>query len=338
MRTSHANIFIAHSPFQYLLANHMVNSMKEFSRIDNYLILDSLAYLSNPVVQHWREIVNLSPPVGGSVIGSGNNCRKALSIIKDICSRYKHIKLFRANLEWPLNNAAIGLTASNLNLDIVFCNYPEGIGSLVYNYPTMRHMFKTKVKHILGLLGGSPFFSYKGDIMGLESSDHVYSLLPSALKHNAGNNVTLIPILKPHVIKLEKETCIFIGQNYGHHMSLRSYTDLCERAASYTHSLGYSTLLYKPHHYEDSRLGGEIFTSHGFSIVEDKASIEQLFLSRQYACAVSFTSSALVNLKLMFSNNIRCIACFSNLTFKYSKAKGHQYRELYKQCGVEMYD
>jgi len=338
MLINDVNIFIAHSPFQYLIANHMVNSMKEFSNTDNYLILDSLSNLNNNTLNNWKEIVNLAPSVGRSVLRSGNNCRKALKTIVDICSGYKNINLFRANLEWPLNNAIIGLKLCNPNSNIVYCNYPDGIGSLVYNYPKFKHSVKTKLKHILGLMGGSPFFSYEGDIMGLEFSDRIYSLMPSVLVNRANHKLVQIPKLKPLKINIQTEACIFIGQNYDNYMSLHSYTDLSERAASYTKTLGYKELFYKAHHYDNSGVEREIFTSHGFSIIHDNTPIEDLFLSTQCACVVSYTSSALVNLKLMFSHNIRCIACFSNLTFKRSKINGRQYRKLFELCGVELYN
>jgi len=332
------NIFIAHSPFQWLIANHMVKTMDEFSKYDNFLILDSLKKRDNDAYGNWQEIIILDPSIGRSVLGSGSNCRKALKIIEDICSEYQDIYLFRANLEWPLNNALIGSKLHSSSSNIVLCNYPEGIGSLLFTYPKFKQKIKTKIKSIIGLLGGAPFYSYKGDIMGMEASDRIYSLMPNVIGEGIEKSVVQIPIFEPLVLNVQLDTCIFLGQNYDNYISLQSYVDICTQAASFTNRLGFNNLFYKPHHYDISSVEREIFMSYGFSLLDDERAIEEIFLTDQYACVVSYNSSALVHLKMMLSDNVRCISCFSNQIFQYVKADRKRCRELFELCGVELFD
>jgi len=316
----------------------MVTTLKEFSNVENFLILDSLKKQKNDLAEGWSEVITLDPPVGRSVVGSGRNCRRALKIIQDICAKYNKVSLFRANLEWPLNNALIGLEHSSEIANITLCNYPEGVGSLLYVYPSSKQLLKTRIKHILGFVGGAPFYSYKGDIMGLNRSEKIYSLMPSAIRNEQVQDIIQIPVFKQIETNVKNDSCVFIGQNYDNYMSRGEYAKISAKAALYAKSLGYKKLFYKPHHYDISGIELEIFRGNNFSVINDNRTIEEIFFTEQYSCVVSYTSSALVNLKLMLSDSVRCISCFSNLIFKLIKIDGKQYRHLFEISGVELYE
>ena len=341
MPAERVNVFIVHTPFQHLIVNHLLKTLAELKQADNYLVLDMDPRSIDILEINWKKVVVLEPPVGGSVIGSGKNCRQALSEIDGIIGLYPETCLFLSDVDWPLNNALYGYVKKTRGRKIQMCNYPDGIGSLLVQRPDRRRKFRNIVKSLIGTLGGSPYYSYNCDIMGIAVADKVYSLIPEVIRNKTDREIIKIPGLRIEKSEMNGNGCIFLGQYFKNMTSEVEQREMCIKAAEFTANLGYSDLFYKPHHLAATSVENEIFLERGFQLVSDTRPIEEIFLSRQMYCTVSYISSALVHLKMMFGDEVRCISLL-NLTSLDRIFKGtgviEQMRELFRLSGVECND
>ena len=332
---------VVHTPLQHLIAHHMIKSMSEFDDPDNFLVLDMVKQDLSQDKHLWKEIFYLDPPVGGSILGGAKRCRKALKTISDLIDQYEFIQVFVSDINWPLNNALYGLLFEKRNENIRLCNFPDGTGNLLIVYPNKFQQFRKIVKSILGRLGGFPYYYFGGDTMGLEMSDKIYSLLPSAINSEINAEVVAIPMIEPAVINENPEACIFLGENINSYVPQSAFREICTRAAEYTRNLGYEDLFYKPHHFANSSIEKDTFMQFGFQLINSSLSIEEMFLVKQVPCIVSYNSSALLHLKLMFGDKVRCISYCCEEVLSYSKVDANVLKrliKLYELCGVEYYN
>lgn len=283
----------------------------------------------------------LEPPVGSTVIGSGRKCRRAIKSIRSIYQNYQQTRFFVSDIDWPLNNALFGLKKIQPAGQVMMCLFPDGLGSLLVAKPNIKRKLKNFVKSVIGKLGGSPYYTHRGDIMGFAVSDRIYSLMPKAISNKTKANVITIPVIEPSIPNMNCNSCIFLGQSYDLCMPPKAHKSLCHDAAEYAKSLGYQYLYYKPHHFSTKDIEKNIFQENGFTLINDKRPIEEFFLTNQMSCVVSYNSSALVHLKMMFAEKVRCIACFGGTVIKYTNVKTGTIKELkrvFELCGVELFD
>ncbi|MBN1211034.1 MAG: hypothetical protein JXA92_00520 [candidate division Zixibacteria bacterium] len=340
MPCEQVNVFIVHTPFQHLIVNHMLTTLSEFRLSDNYLVLDMHPLTISVVRENWKKVLALQPPVGASVVGSGKNCRRALKEINGIISGYPRVSFFVSDIDWPLNNAVFGLIKKGHDKNIRMCNYPDGLGSLLVQKPDAKRKLRNALKSLLGLLGGSPYYNYGCDIMGLAVSDTIYSLMPNLLDGKTDKKIVNIPKLNLKKSDMNRDACIFIGQYFKNITSDDKYRDMCVKAAEYTLSLGYSDLYYKPHHFANSQIENDVFLEYGFKLIADTRPIEEIFQTRQMKCAVSYISSALLHLKMMFGEDVRCISILGVTALKELYVKANiidDMQELFRICGVEIH-
>lgn len=337
-----ANIFVIHTAFQRLITDHMVRSMESLADHDNHLVFDCQTG-DESLSDNWKSVVRLRNPVGGSVVGSGQRCRQALSTISAIMAEYTNVELLVSDINWPLNNALFGLVRKQRGLDqaISICTFPDGLGSLMLAYPNRYQQIKNIMKASLSFLGGLPYYLHRGDKMGLEISGKIYSLMPSVLPLSIQSRAIPIPMIKPLVDNFNAEACLFVGQNHDAFMSENNYREMCLRAAGFTLDLGYQDLLYKPHPFATSKVELETFSRSGFEVVTDNRAVEEMFLTKQVACVVSYNSSALVHLRMMFGDRVRCISCCGRRAIEAAPVRLSAVREmlnLFERCGVECHE
>jgi hypothetical protein len=337
------NIFLVHSRFQLLIVQHMLATMPELQERENCLVLD-MSDRELPIERsRWSRVLQLDPPVGGTVRGRSAVCRSAVRSVHAIAMPYRRVSLFVSDIQWPLNNALYGSLvrgAEAPGATVELCSFPDGIGSLLIVYPNAWQRAKNVAKDVLGRLGGTPYYRYGGDIMGLELSYRIYSLLPEAIAPLQDRCVK-IPTIARQAGELEKETCLFLGQSYERYLSRSQLHDLSESAARYARDLGYRHLLYKPHPREQASEMACTFRRHGFDILEDPRTAEELCLERPVACTVSYNCSALVHLKLMYGGSMRCISIFSNrmlAALNVERAAAAKMRAVFALSGVEWYE
>jgi hypothetical protein len=334
-----ANVFVANSRFQVLIAGHMVRSMPEFGGADNYLVLDLPQSRSCSGGASWKEIVFLDIPAGGRILDRARARRKSLGTVEAILSRYRSGRLFLADIHRPLNNALFGLARKRKGEAIELCHFPDGLANLMPVYPGILQNLRAVARAVVGAVGGSPYYYYEGDLMGLSLSDRIYSLMPAGAGPG-GQSVVEIPKVRPLLLNGNPNGCLFLGQDYDRIVSRKAFRDLCAGAARFTINLGYRDLAYKPHSRETSGIGEEVFWKHGFEILRDARPVEEIFFTRQTACVASFDSESLAHLKLLFGDDVRCVACFTTETARYrgvGARTGLRLLDLLLLCGVEPY-
>lgn len=335
-----ANIFVVHTPFQVLIVKHMVNTMHEFKDVVNILFVDM--YLDEfPESNHWTAVVKIEP-VGGTILGSRHRCYSALKTFHTIFEKYNNINLFLSDIEWPLNNALYGnyvLRESNIN----YYNFPDGIANLYMIYPDIKQKLKNYFKALLGLLGGFPYSYISGDKIGLLKAHRVYSLFPDLIINECKpEQIVEIPILKPeNRSQWNSNICVFLGQPIHLFIPYDEYRKLANDAADFVARLGYKQLYYKPHPRENNNIVLNCFLEKGFELFDNNKTIEELILtnSLECECLISYTSSALIHIKLFFPY-LRCIAFQPKLMLKYintTKQSKDMLFVLLGMCGVEIY-
>ncbi|MCK4632167.1 MAG: hypothetical protein KAT79_02790 [candidate division Zixibacteria bacterium] len=341
MKKSRASLFVIHTPFQRLIVHHMVRSMPEFCESDNYLVLDMDTAGLKIENELWKKVIPLKPPVGRYRLGWGGDCRRACRIVTDILKEYESGSLFITDVLWPLGNALYGLMRKQTDRCYLLCNFPDGFGNLFLKYPSLKRKIRNLIKVCVGMAGGLPYYILRGDIAGIEDSDKVYSLLPSAMPDTIEAEIVGIPKLQISESNVVPQSALFLGQPYDYVMSDEDYHDLATRAADYAAGLGYENLFYKSHHFAKSDIEKDIFANRGFEILDDRRPIEEVFLARQMSCVLSYNSSALVNLKILMGDQIRCISTFNALATSYTVEGKEAYDEtlrVFQLCDIEMVD
>jgi hypothetical protein len=336
---SGANVFVANSRFQVLIAGHMVRSMPEFNGTDNYLVLDMPRAGSCSGDAFWKEIVFLDRPAEGRILDRARCRWKSLGTVEAILSRYRSARLFLADIHRPLNNALFGLTRKRKGEPIELCHFPDGLANLIPVYPGILENLRAMARVLVSAVGGPPYHSYEGDLTGLSLSDRIYSLMPSGAGVG-GQSVVEIPKIRPILLNRNPHGCLFLGQDYDRIVPRKAFYDLCAGAARFTIALGYRDLAYKPHPREASGIGEEVFRKHGFEILHDARPVEEIYFTWQTDCVASFDSESLAHLKLLFGNDVRCVACFTTETARYRRVEartGLRLLDLLLLCGVEPY-
>jgi hypothetical protein len=335
-----ANVFVAHSRFQVLIAGHMVRSMPEFAGIDNYLVLDMPPRAgARSGGASWKDIVFLRLPAEGGILGRVGHRRRSLETVGAILSRYRVARLFLPDIHRPLNNALFGMARRRKGGMIELCHFPDGLVNLIPVYPDILQSMKSVARVLVGAVGGPPYYYYRGDLMGLSLSDRIYSLMP-AKEGPGGQSVVEIPKIRPRLLNRNPHGCLFLGQDFDRILSRKAFRDLCGGAARFTIDLGYPDVAYKPHPRETSGIGEEVFRRHGFEILRNPQPVEEIFFMRQTACVASFDSESLAHLKLLFGDDVRCVACFTSETPRQREVEGRtglRLLDLLLLCGVEPY-
>ncbi len=333
-----ANLFAVHTGLQHMTVTQMVRTLPEFREASNIIVFDMPTDGLNMVNSLWADVIIIKPPIGRYRIGSGSACRRTVLALEKTIASFEKVRLFVSDIEWPLNNALYGLFRAR---KMPVCNYPDGIGSLLYYPPTFKRQLRSLAKKLIGLLGGLPHYLYPGDIMGLNAADAVYSLLPAALPPDINPRIVGIPLFQPQAVNVIPDSCLFLGQDYDRLFPPEEHARLCREAAAFAASLGYTRKLYKGHHFAKAPTEKEAFLSRGFEILADTRPVEELFMTSQLSCVISYNSSALVHLKLMFGDKVRCISTFSDWTFKHTIMGRGQAETIYRVfdlSGVERYN
>jgi hypothetical protein len=248
-------------------------------------------------------------------------------------------RLFLPNLQWPVTNVLYGLARMGTwGRSVTCCNYHEGIGSLRLVYPDYRQRLRDYFKRVVAVLLGSRYYPLEADIMGLELCDSIYSLMPEALPEKVRGRAVAIPPFEIRSDVTVADACLFLGQK-DDHLPTRMRRLLAEAAADFCAGLGYRQLLFKSHHYGESEAQRQAFTGHGFERYGSDHPVEADFATQPLACVASFNSSALVHLKAMLGERVRCVACFPDEMAKYARYRGGQADNLVQllaMAGVEI--
>jgi hypothetical protein len=272
--------------------------------------------------------------------GMGRAARRALAQIEAVVEAYDAVRVVVSDIQWPLNNALYARLVRRRGAEAAALdNFPDGIGNLQIVYPNRWQWVKDRAKQLLGKLGGVPYAAYAGDWMGLEASDRIYSLLPTALPTLAAR-IAQIPLIGREHDREGTAAVLFVGQCYEQFVPAATYRAIVSSAAEFTAALGYPVRLYKPHPLERGGVASGIFEQHGFTIIDDPRPVEEIFLAQHFDCLVSYNSSALAHVKLFFGDAVRCIAVHSWDVIRHTNVEpgaNEKMNTVFDLCGVEQY-
>ncbi|MGL5560176.1 MAG: polysialyltransferase family glycosyltransferase [Paraclostridium dentum] len=329
------NIFLAHTPFQNYVANHMVYSMEEFRNVDNILILDSNHKNLNIKKEIWTNIIISNPAVGLKFYKNINEREMIVNnILKEIESNYNEVNIFLANISYTLNNLFFGIYKNRrkYNFEITLNNYPEGIANLLLENIKLKQFMKDIIRNFYGLVKCTKYYVYRGDITGIKYSDKVYSLSPEFME-TVDKQIIAIPKLKnDNIIKFENKIGIILGQPYYSMENKLEFKKMIEEMVDFMKNLGYKEIYYKPHHYEDQKLLEEV-KNYVSELIIDHNPIEQYIKETQISGVIGFTSSALINLKAMYGENIECIS-YKGLDFIKDNKSKEKLTSIYNGIGI----
>lgn len=331
------NIFIAHTPFQNYVANHMVSNMDEFNNMDNILILDSNH--DNLVIQKksWKEIIVKNPAIGLKFYENIEQRETLLKYILDkVESQYDVMNIFVANISYTLNNLFYGIYMNKCKykVDITLNNYPEGIANLLLENIGSKQYIKDIIRNVYGIVKGTRYYTYTGDITGIKYSDKVYSLSPEFIDSIDKEIITIPKLNNKKNANNRNQICIILGQPYYSTENEKEFIKIMKEIVEYMNKLGYNNIFYKPHHYEDRNLVNKV-SNYVDEVVYDHNPIEQYAIDNNIKAVIGFTSSALINLKSMYGNNIECIS-YKGLKFIKDVNSKQKLESIYNRIGIRI--
>lgn len=328
-------LFIAHTPYQVHLAEHMIVQMTRFKNLQRVMAVE----FPDEVVPNvskglWDEIVRV-PWVGGSVIQGRRHWRAATRLIEAVLSDCREAEVLVSDIAWPLNNVLWrkwrgGNTGQNVSL------YPDGLMMFAGQRVSPTLFVRNLAKATLGLFGGVPYRPYWGDVGGLDARGiaRVYTPLPE-LTPAPNERLEPIPTLREGLRVSPSPHCVFLGQPIDRFVGPTECGELMNRAARHIAQIGYCHVVYKPHHFE-SKTTRELAKRLGWSLLADSRPVEALFLERPFACVASFSTSAFVNLKIIYGSSVRCVAVApDSLMTSIWRGRAQRIKEIFRQFGVE---
>lgn len=330
-----ASLFIVHTPFQLMMAHHIRRTVSAVIITDSYLVIDMPSHFCSIDRTIWSGIYEVSQPIGMKYIPNAKKISLAIRQINTELTLYTQIYLFLAQIHYPLSNAMFAFCLWKDRSRYTLINYPEGIVNLVPKHLTIRDHLKNTIKMLWGAIYGHPYTPFHGDMSGVKYASKIYSFIPSAPFLSAYTH-KVIPISCPRIeinTKLPNScivlgTCNLLPESVLPHAY---YTHINMDLAIYTKSLGFTTLYYKPHHH-DNHANNDIFSKLGFNIIADNIPIEEYFAKNPVDCVISFNSSALIHLRLLYPNDVKCISYKGNLLSELSR--WNELEKIYISVGV----
>lgn len=299
-------LFVAHTPFQLYIANHMLFTMSEFKDKDNYIIID-MDYDENKIEKNmWKKIILNRKPIGAYFDKNINERKKLMDYLKDdIFDKYENVEFLLPNIIYPLNNYFYGL--SKQSKKYFLSSYPEGLASIILKKIPYSEILKNYTKYIYYKLKNIRFYTYSGDICGSKYCEKIYSITPDLISSKCKNIISIPKLCDLHKKQKDKNICLILGQPYYNYIEESEYLLILNDMINFVKDKNFKTVYYKPHHCEDDRILN-IFSKKGIKIVEDNRCIEELIMNENMGYIIGFTSSALVNLKLIYGEKIESVS------------------------------
>lgn len=322
------NIYCALTPFHYfLICQYFINDLKNDDKnilITNFSIQDIDARFKAVNCTHYA-----MPGKYGWELYIKNEYRKKLNYVVDnvakIAGNCKEINLFAAVLINPISNGIYYCLKSNNGFSYI--NIPDGIASVTTTRRDYKDYIKLYIKLLLSRIGLIKYSSFgdRMDSQGIYCANVIYSFLPHLIKNKTKAIIKRIDLRGEMQIG---EDILFLGQ-----------PDVEERIEEALHFLynNYSVnnIYYKPHHRENIEFINKIEKNHNLKIISTNKCIEDFFVTeKSFRIVIACFSSALINLKMMFGDKVRCIS-YKGIDI-IDECRKEELLALYNQFGVEI--
>lgn len=326
------NLFVIHTPFHKFILEYMLNNMEEFSKSNNILLVNNNKIKINDSVL-WTKIFYVDE-VGSSVIGSRKKSFKAIKMVENIVKDFDINNIFLSDIQWPLNNFIFKKYHYKLSID----NFPDGIGNLYIVKQSIKFKIRQIFKVFTGLLFTSPYYYYKNDVLGMYEFNRVFSLMATEIDNEI--SAIQIPSFVEFNFKAENlKDCLILGQPFSDLLGDKEYLNLVSNIITHIKSKGIINIDYKPHPRENIDKYSDYFLTNGVKLVKTNLSIEEYYIKNPYKEVISFYSTSLITLKLIYRNKIKCVS-FNSKKIITSLSNGKEIErnvnKLFKKIGVEI--
>lgn len=322
------NIFCAITPFHYFLLRQCF--VNKFGKADKNILITN--FNIDDIDERFKAVNCIHytmPGQYGWELYIRNKYRKRLNFVVDNVIRaskeYDGINLFAAVLINPISN---GIYSSLKNhKGFKYINFPDGIGSVTTTKRTLKDFIKLYTKILLSKIRLLKYcyFGALEDSQGTYCADVIYSFLPEFIKNKTKAKIEKIDLYGEMT---QSEDILFLGQP--------GVETIIEEALYFLkNNYSLTRIYYKPHHRENKEFFEKMYQKYNFNIVSTNKCIEEYFVTeRSFKIVIACTSSALINLKMMFRDKVRCISYKG--TNAIEPCRREELIELYKRFGVEI--
>ena len=342
-RGKNLNIFILHRPFQLMVAqliikqyiNHNTNSNVLFfeGNIPEQLIEGSL----------WAE-VNQIGYCDTILKGTKNTIEMLHSNVLKMTlgsGRDSIVSLYISDIAWATNNRLFFSRelSNRVNYNIL-C---DGIGTYTDPGQSYYHKFRNLVKMTMGYLGMSARYTcYPGRLMGMDHKNikGIFCFRPELIEGMYPNNA-LYPIDfgslgDSQFDEGSRGACLFLDQPYKEYIRSDEWTTLRQDTVNYIQSKSYTDVFYKKHPACHINYHQDLFGIN-LKIITGDEPIESVMQNWQFKEVISYSSTALLNIKLMYGDAVIVTSLYSNRLNKVGASGGNYRRsikEIFERVGV----
>jgi|SRR5690625_575486 len=279
------NVFFIHTIFQKDIADSIIeNDLSYYNQI-NIAIINKEGDMSiNLESEKWTNIHILTPSIGNSWTGlTPIHCKIVCNKIINNYDEHK-IYLHMSNINHPLANTFSKYIDNEF---IYYIQYPEGWANLVSIKNKHNHFFKSLLKYFYGLLQCNPYnfigFDYGAPHLASKmlSYNHIFKLYKKSQATLHSNRVFIIGhLIKSNII----------------------YNNYISTLKSILYNNPKFKFFYKPHPRDENFLD-ELIGIENLKVLESEQSAESLVFEYRCKKVLGFTSSSLINLKMMDNNS-----------------------------------
>lgn len=332
MENKKTNIFFIHTPFHLFISELLIQ--KHFEDEVNILVSEYEIFTNNT---NWVKKHQLNT-TGEKRLGHSRwrIYRNYLPLLKDIIYRNDVTDIFFSDIAWPINNVIFGVFRKSHRISI----FQDGIGAYSNNRINTKTFLLMFVKMTFSKLGLCvPHYPYTGEFMGQDQKEitNIFGFEPRLLTGNDRKKVKIeIPELKFNSTK----KIIFLDQPNGRIMPPSSWLRCRANTIIYLkQNFSDFDLFYKRHH-KNSAVDSTLFLENGFHELDVSECIESFFARNQFDVVISYNSSALFNLKVMYGEEMKVVSLFVKEYLKgtkyYSKRSILQVYSLFKKAGIDI--
>ena len=163
-----------------------------------------------------------------------------------------------------------------------------------------------------------PHYPYTGNLMGQDQSHikSIYGFQPELL---VGHESKKLNISLPKVRINKDKRLIFLDQPNGRIMPIQNWSKCRENTIDFIKSTFPDFHLFYKRHHKTPASEPVIFLESGFKEIENNECIESYFNKNPFNVVISYNSSALFNLKSLYSEDLRVISIGNRRLFKGDK-------------------
>lgn len=313
-------VYLVHTPFQALSACLIAKQLGKScaaGSAPNVLITTynkaAVDEICGIIGYSWSDICYL-PSSMGSVLGgvAKENNKIIAQYLGVLGSEHRSVEVFLCDIAWPENNACFFSTRielTKLGVDIKYNSIPDGLVN-IFNpqMPTSQYL-RDCVKYLSGLIRRSARYTpFLGPITGMGRSEFSfhYSFYEHTLLGDRCKQLLINPLIKLNA-KRNPTRALIVGQPFGCLVGEDQYLKDILSIANLLKEKGVEEISYKKHHRESAAID-EILLHHGIRIVISNLLVELLVVDHSFSMIASINSSALINAKIFYGDDIRCLA------------------------------